>query len=162
MPLTIRPAVAADAEALLRVHSAAVRETAASWYPGEVIEAWAAEVTEASCEMVRLDIEDPATVVLVAEADSEVVGFTVIIPANEELRMLYVQPEHGRRGIGTAMLNQLETLAIARGVRRLHLGASLNAEVFYRKHGYQAIENGIHRLPTGQEMACVKMVKDLC
>jgi hypothetical protein len=32
---------------------------------------------------------------------------------------------------------------------------------FYRRHGYQGVERGVHRLWTGREMPCVKMRKEL-
>ena len=48
-----------------------------------------------------------------------------------------------------------------RGLLQLHMNASLNAEAFYRRAGYEVLEYGIHRLDTGLEMACVKMKKVL-
>jgi ribosomal protein S18 acetylase RimI-like enzyme len=41
------------------------------------------------------------------------------------------------------------------------MDASLNAESFYRKHGFEIIEYATHQLTSGQEMACVKMWKIL-
>jgi hypothetical protein len=47
------------------------------------------------------------------------------------------------------------------GLKRLQMDASLTAEAFYRAAGYQIVERGVHRMRTGNMMACVKMVKIL-
>lgn len=41
------------------------------------------------------------------------------------------------------------------------MDASVNAEAFYRRAGYQFVDHGVHRFDSGHEMACVKMKKDL-
>jgi hypothetical protein len=37
--------------------------------------------------------------------------------------------------------------------------ASINAEAFDRRAGYEIVERGVHRLRSGHEMACLKMKK---
>lgn len=157
----VRLAVAEDAEAIVRVHHAAVHGTAKICYPPEVIDAWAVKLTQSSYEKVRREIADEAMIVLIAEADSQILGFGMVVPDREELRAVYVHPDHGRRGVGGAILKQLEELASARGVARLQLASSVNAEAFYSKHGYEVLERTFHRLRPSHEMACVKMVKAL-
>jgi putative acetyltransferase len=41
------------------------------------------------------------------------------------------------------------------------MAASINAEAFYRRAGYEFVERGVHRLGGGVEMACVRMKKHL-
>jgi ribosomal protein S18 acetylase RimI-like enzyme len=41
------------------------------------------------------------------------------------------------------------------------MDASINAEAFYRRAGYEILERGVHRLRSGREMACLKMKKTL-
>jgi hypothetical protein len=55
----------------------------------------------------------------------------------------------------------LEQAAVALGLKHLQADASLNAEGFYRKQGFDVIEPGVHRLGSGQEIACIKMRKPL-
>jgi hypothetical protein len=50
---------------------------------------------------------------------------------------------------------------VARGIAQLHMDASINAEAFYRRAGYDVIARGTHRLRTGHEMACIRMSKRL-
>jgi GNAT superfamily N-acetyltransferase len=70
-------------------------------------------------------------------------------------------PSHGRRGVGTRILRRLERLAREVGAAELHLDASVNAERFYRAHGYAAEGRDEHELWTGRRMACVRMRKHL-
>jgi putative acetyltransferase len=161
MECQVRPARAGDAEAMLRAHHEAVRQTAGPYYSADVIEAWEAKLTEKSVESLRREIADEGMIVLVADVDSQVVGFGMIVPGGEELRAVYVHPAHGRRSVGTAILKRLEEMAIERGVEHLNLESSINAEAFYAQHGYMVIGRTLHRLSSGPEMACVKMTKQI-
>jgi putative acetyltransferase len=157
----VRIAVTTDAEGIVRAHHDAVCNTARDHYPPDVREAWAVTLTDDSCEQVRQDIADPDMVVLVAESKSRIAGFGMIVPADEELRAVYVDPAFGRQGVGTAILHRLEQAARERRVVRLNLSSSLNAEAFYANHGYDVVERAAHRLRSGLEMACVRMTKRL-
>lgn len=88
-------------------------------------------------------------------------GFGSIVPESEELRAVYVHARAGRCGVGSAILEQLELLAVSHGCAQLQMDASVNAEAFYRRNGYIVVERGIHRLSSGHDMACVKMRKTL-
>lgn len=157
----VRIAITADAEAIVRTHHAAVCGTAHDYYPPDVLEAWAVPLTDDSYQRVREEIADDAMVVVVADVNSRVTGFGMIVPGDEELRAVYVEPSFGRQGVGTAILQRLEEAACARDVARLNLSSSINAEAFYAKHGYETIERTTHRLRSGNEMACVRMTKRL-
>ncbi len=161
MQFTVRRAVDADAEAVIRVHQVAVQRTASPYYTPDIIEAWAAKESSQSFRRVRSEIADDAMVVLVAQVRFAVVGFGMIVPGDEELRAVYVHPDFGRRGVGTAILEQLEESAVTRGVTRLQLQSSINAEAFYARHGYQVVNRTTHRLRSGHEMPCVTMTKAL-
>ena len=159
--LRVRIAVAADAEAIVRTHHDAVLNTARDYYSPDVLDAWAVKLTDSSCEQVRQEIADAGLVVVVADFQSRVAGFGMIVPGDEELRAVYVDPAFGRQGVGTAILQCLEQTARERGVARLNLSSSINAEAFYGKHGYEVVERTTLRLRSGCEMACVRMTKRL-
>jgi putative acetyltransferase len=161
MLVLIRPAVAADAASMSQVHFAAVRRTAAPFYPPEIIDSWSQAPDERRHEQFRSAIAVRDELFLVAERDGEVVGFGSIVPAASELRAVYVHPDVGRSGVGGAILRDLEGMARARGLPTLHMDASLNAEAFYSRHGYEVVERGIHRMAGGGQMACVRMRKFL-
>jgi GNAT superfamily N-acetyltransferase len=157
----VRTAVAADAVTIIGLHFAAVHETAAAFYPPEVLDAWSKRPDEARYQRMRDAILKGEEVFVVAEDASGVVGFGSILPRLQELHAVYVHPKVGRHGVGSRILADLERLAIDRGVRQLHLSASVNAEAFYRHAGYEVIERGVFRLTPDIEMASVKLTKRL-
>jgi putative acetyltransferase len=161
MVLVIRPATENDAAALSRIHFEAVHRTAAPFYPAEVIDTWSHHPDEARAEQFRQAISGKAELFLVAERDGEVVGFGSIVPSAAELRAVYVHPDAGRAGIGAALLERLEQWAIEQGVSALRMDASVNAEAFYARHGYEILERSSHQLGRGPRMACVRMRKSL-
>jgi putative acetyltransferase len=159
--VTVRPAVSADAVAIIDVHFAAVHRTASTFYSSEVLDNWSPQPNEARYQQMREIIAGDEELVLVAEDASGVVAFGSIVPRLRELRAVYVHPNTGRRGVGSQVLAALERLALERGIPQLQMVASVNAEAFYRRAGYEVVESGTHRLRAGQEMACVKMAKHL-
>ena len=105
-----------------------------------------------------------AEVRIVAERDGRIAGFGALVVAERELRACYVHPEAGRRGVGRALVAELESRARAAGLKALELDASLNAEAFYRALGYRTLRHGIHLLHrAGRDipMPCAKMRKAL-
>lgn len=159
--VTVRPAVVADAEAIIDLHFAAVHRTASAFYSPAVLDGWSRRPGEARYQRMREVITGGDELVLVAAEASGIVAFGSIVPHLRELRAVYVHPDASRRGIGARVLATLERLALERGASELHTHASVNAEAFYRRAGYEVAERGVHRLGTGQEMACVKMFKHL-
>jgi putative acetyltransferase len=157
----VRPAVEADSEAIIQVHFAAVHTLASAFYPIEVLNSWSRRPDQGRYEQVRQAIANGQELFRVAEDPAGVVGFGSIVPSFEQLKAVYVHPRAARRGVGAAILAQLEQLAISKRCRYLQMDASVNAEAFYVRHDYIIVERGIHRLASGHEMACVKMRKAL-
>ena len=88
--------------------------------------------------------------VFVAEIDEHAVGFAAII-AHEgndaEVDGIFVEPSHWRRGIGMALLHQLEREARAWNATRLHVVANVEAEPFYAAAGF--VTTGERQMPFG-------------
>lgn len=161
-PISIEPAKPDDAQALLEIHAAAVHQTAAPYYSQEILNNWSwLPITGDRIERIRQRwIESPDRRVVVARHSGQVVGFG-FIHREGEVQSLYVHPNYGRRGIGASILATLEQEAIALGLTDLRLNASLNAEAFYRKQGFEVIEPRVYQLASGKEVACIKMRKTL-
>jgi putative acetyltransferase len=160
---SIRRGRPGDALAILEAHRSSVRGIAASAYSPKIVDGWA-PVTISSDRTAAFAraIERGDEVILVAEdATGGVIGFGSIVPGNSELRALYVSAEHERKGIGRAILSQLEVLAREAGVTALRMDSSTNAAGFYEANGYIALERGEHTLQSGVRMACVRMRKSL-
>jgi GNAT superfamily N-acetyltransferase len=70
-----------------------------------------------------------------------------------EIRMMFVDPDHQFRGIGSALLNHLEELVPPALFSNVFVYAAPGAVPFYRAHGYEpggehVFDFGSHRLPT--------------
>jgi putative acetyltransferase len=149
-----------EAGAFLEVHHKAVRALAATYYPSDVIEAWAPlPITAEQIDIVRSNADGEYR--LVAEIDGEIVGIGCLVARNNELRACYVAPSASRKGVGSALLHEMERAAHDQGATELETDSSLTAEPFYRNHGYQVCGRGEHVLRNGLRMACVRMRKDL-
>lgn len=159
--IKIELAQAQDAATIVEVHHAAVHQTARSFYSEEVINSWSPPISNDRIERIKQVIENSDEWMIVARQNNLIVGFGCIAPKNNALRGLYVHPSFGRCGIGARILTVLEHEARSLGLPYLQMDASINAESFYRKHGFEIIEYATHQLASGQEMACVKMQKVL-
>ncbi|MDQ0509317.1 GNAT family N-acetyltransferase [Ancylobacter amanitiformis] len=157
--MRIEEARPADAEAMLMAHRAAVRGTAAAFYDVEIINTWAplplrAETIELLARRIERGVEEA---VVARDRSGAIIGFGSIVPNVHELRAVYVSPAHGRSGIGGSILRELEARARRRGLAELTMNASINAEAFYRRHGFTSEGYGEHRLDGGYRMARVRM-----
>jgi putative acetyltransferase len=160
LTVSIREMRPADARAFLEVHHRAVRELAAADYPLDVIEAWAPlPITPEHVDFVRSTADREYR--MVAELDGEVVGIGCLVPKNDELRACYVAPWPTRKGVGSAILREIERVARDQGVVTLRADSSLTAEPFYRVNGYEICESSDHVLNNGVRMACVRIRKSL-
>jgi len=152
---------------MLAAHRSAVRAGGGDHYDEEILEAWSPPVDDGRVErFVEETFEaEPAAVAYVAverAGDGDrVLGFSVVVPEEETLRAVYVDPEYARRELGTSLLRQAEWSAAHSGAERLELAASLNAEEFYRKQGYEVVESDTVALTDELEMECLRMQKRL-
>ena len=160
MALTVRKMRDGDARSFLETHHAAVRGIAAKDYPQAVIEDWAPlPITERG--IARLLTNPDNEVRLVAEIEGEIVGIGALVLEKNELRACYVAPNASRKGVGSALVREIEKIACNHGLANLQMDSSVSAEPFYRALGYAVSERGEHVLHSGQRMACVKMEKSL-
>lgn len=121
-----------DCDLLRRIFHEAVMESAASHYTLRQRVAWAQWAAHPL--LVRRLLTEGLT--LVAEMAGEPVGFAQLNPT-AYVRMLYVAPEHGRRGVASWLLGALEARAAENGVKRLETHASLTSKPVFLKAGYR-------------------------
>jgi ribosomal protein S18 acetylase RimI-like enzyme len=74
----------------------------------------------------------------VAEVNGSVVGFATWAEADgsTELEDLFVDPDHFRRGIATALIGRITEALRARKVQRLEVTANPHALAFYHSAGF--------------------------
>ena len=75
--------------------------------------------------------------VMAIAADGSAIGTGRLLPDGHIGRMAVLKPWRGR-GVGSALLRELITMAGERGFAETRLHAQTHALAFYRKHGYTA------------------------
>lgn len=158
MPVAIRELRHGEERLFLELHAQSIRGLAAGHYPPEVIDAWCVPPTE---DNLASFIKNPDHELrLFAELDGRVVGLAALVLDGSELHACYVLPEAARKGVGTALVREMERLAFAHHLDHLELLASINAEPFYAALGYESEGCTEHNM-RGCRMAAVKMSKRL-
>ncbi len=129
-------------------------------YPSAIVEAWAPlPITDESVGRFLANPDNETR--LVAELEGEVVGIGALVVAKSELRACYVTPKALRKGVGSALVREIETIAREHGLTYLQSDSSVTAEPFYRALGYAVRGRGEHVLHSGHRMICVKIEKRL-
>jgi putative acetyltransferase len=154
--VSLRLATDDDRPGICTVHVRAIRETCCRSYSPEQLSVWAGLLSPDSYSGVLKE-----RVLVVATDEGAVVGFGQLNPDTGEVDAVYVLPDRQGEGIGRLLLADLEARARARGIRVLELSATLNAVPFYAQAGYTRRHVAVHRLPTGVQLECVRMDKQL-
>jgi hypothetical protein len=155
--LSIRTARREDARAMILARRGAILAKAAGHYPPEVLDAWATSVTPERIERTQRQMNERESIILVAEAEGEVLGFGMAMPSLQELRALYVKP-NPIGGVGRLLLRSVEDQAFQL-CDALACDASLNAVAFYRVNGYAELGPVDHLLSSGVAVPCIRMRK---
>jgi putative acetyltransferase len=127
-----------DAGATRAVFERAVRLTALGDYSKEQVEAWAPSDFSAS-DLAAWGSERASAQTVVAAEGDEVLGFSDLVDGRL-LDMLYVDPTAGRRGIATALLTEIVSLARDAGAPEIETCASLTARPIFERHAFTVIE----------------------
>lgn len=114
------------------------------------------ELDPVDLDELRADYLDSDGAFLVGTLDGTIVATAAVRPAGEfqadifdgvddataEVKWMYVDPAHYRRGFASAMLAELETVALDRGFDTLVLHTSEDqtaAQRFYERHGFELV-----------------------
>lgn len=160
MPVTVRRAGAADAEALSRLAALTFPLACTPQTPADVLAAHIA--TRLDPDTFRRQLGDPACVVLVAESlavtgGGDLVGYTMLLggdPGDPDvadvirlrptiaLERCYVHPDHHGTGVADLLMGQTLAAAAATGAAGAWLGVSEEndrANAFYARHGFEPV-----------------------
>jgi putative acetyltransferase len=134
----LRVAKISDADTIRRLREESIRGLAYTHYKTDEVESWCGVRT---AEDYHSPIQDK--VVLVEEHQGQIFAFGQLDSAKSVIEAIYVHPSKSRQGLGLGILQALEAIAAAEGIRVLMLEASLNAVQFYERAGYcPATEEG--------------------
>ena len=151
----LRPFLAADVPILAAIFVAAIEELTGDDYSEAQQEAWA----QAAEDDVAFGKKLAGQLTLIATIQSSPVGFASLKGA-DHIDMLYVHPSVAGQGVATMLVDALEKLAGARGAKSLMVDASDNAEPFFKKRGYVAMQRNTVTL-NGEWLANTTMQKTL-
>ncbi len=112
-----------------------IEELTADDYDEEQRLAWMAQAEDAAAFAERLR----SMVTLVVQLDGEYLGFGAL-KDDKVIDMLYVHPDYAGEGVGTALVEALETIAAARGAETISTEASDSALPFFQRRGYQSVQ----------------------
>jgi len=129
----LRPFLPADTPVLAAIFVAAIQELTGDDYDETQQEAWASVADDEAEFGKKLAGE----LTLIASLRNAPVGFASL-KGKDHIDMLYVHPNAAGQGVASVLLDALEKLAGARGVKSLTVDASDNAQEFFRKRGYVA------------------------
>ena len=151
----LRPYLPADLPMLAAIFVASIEELTGDDYSEAQQEAWAqaAEDEEAFGQKLA------GQLTLIATIQSAPVGFASLRGA-DHIDMLYVHPSATGQGVASMLVEALEKLAGARGAKHLAVDASDNAEPFFKKRGYVAMQRNTVTL-NGEWLANTTMQKTL-
>lgn len=89
------------------------------------------------------------------------IGFAQLDPTDARLRALFVDGDLQQRGVGSALLAEIERRALQRGLTRLHGAMSLNAVPFYLRAGFRPRPGPERLVAAGVPVPVLRMEKDL-
>lgn len=153
--LQIRPARYRDAEVAFDIRFQAIRHQCITVYTPEQVQAW---TQVPLTDRYRARVERQYHIAWRGEV---AVATGLIDFQSGELGALFVLPAFMGQGIGKAMVQYLERLALEGGLTEIHLDATPNATAFYHRCGYHGDVGGIYTSPSGLELACTPMRKRL-
>jgi GNAT superfamily N-acetyltransferase len=161
--LTIRQAERADVDSIADAHRDSILSVGAPYYPAAAVAAW----QEGIAGTLYLQAMDRGEVFFIATGRVErkpmVLGFSsdYSIEGSTHGTSVYVRRIAARRGIGTALLREAESHAIANGAATIRISASLAGAHFYQVNGYREVGRGEVQLLSGHPIECVFMQKSL-
>jgi putative acetyltransferase len=150
----IRPATEADLGELAELHRASILTLCSEHYRHDQLREWTSGLRAES----YAPLLETHEVVLVERA-GKLCGFGVFDPQGALINATYVAHDAVREGVGSALIDAMESSAIGHGLGAVHLHATLNAVAFYEALGYTNEGLTINRLPSGAELPCVRMSK---
>jgi putative acetyltransferase len=151
----LRPFLPADTPILAAIFVAAIQELTGDDYSEAQQEAWAAVAEDEATFGKRL----AGQLTLIATLQNSPVGF-VSLKGPDHIDLLYVHPGAAGQGIASMLCDALEKLAGARGAKILTADASDNAEPFFKKRGYVAMQRNTITI-NGEWLANTTMQKTL-
>ncbi|MDO4696137.1 MAG: GNAT family N-acetyltransferase [Neisseria sp.] len=154
----LRPAQPNDCEDIYNAHEYSVQYACRHNYDEAVLKAW---LDLLSPESYLDTIANLRRELWVIEYKGHIQGFFQLDLEEAQLDALYVHPFVHKRGLGTALLQKAEDLAIQENLSFIKLYASLNSVNFYLINGYEILGDAVLPLNPNVTVGCKLMRKYL-
>lgn len=125
-----------DAKALSELFHASVREAGIRDYTLEQVEAWSPSPPDPA-RYVQRGLEDRTFLVAVDDGDEPIAYGD--LKADGHIDYLYCRPDFVGTGVASALYDELEAAARARGVSRISVNASESARRLFLKKGFSIV-----------------------
>lgn len=129
--LRIREYESSDAEAVSDLIRTTLRISNAPDYPPDVLEPLSEYFSPAKVERLARE----RAYLVAEEKNGKIVGTAAL--DGSRLRTFFVHPDRQRKGVGRALLGELERHASAAGLNRLEVESSVTGVPFYEALGYR-------------------------
>lgn len=153
--LIIRSAREVDFPSILEVHQNSIREVASKDHSEDQISSWGDHLSVEG----YLKAQENGEEYFVAQEENVILGFSSI--KKDTVMAVYVSKRGVGRGVGRALYQVLEEIAIIRNIHKLTLTSSLTARSFYAKLGFIELEEIAHTFKAGATVRAFKMEKGL-
>lgn len=133
--MDIRSYTAADTPAILELFRETILTVNRGDYTQKQCEVWANSFSS----IVDLHFRLTASFTVVAEQNGEIIGFGNV-NKRREIDLLYTHRNFQGRGIGSALLKELESAAYIKSYEELSTEASMTARGFFLSKGYLEVK----------------------
>ena len=150
-----------DSNRIYQIHTSAIKQLCSTHYGEKEISLWAGKQREETY-IPFLEKGD----IIVAKKNGNVVGFIHHMESTEDVnglrvKGLFIDPSFARSGMGRLLMQEVEAIALKKGITIMRVSASLNSLPFYQKMGFTAVEQKLHQITCECAVECVSMVKHL-
>ena len=150
-----RKARYSDRENLSELHISSIKTLCGNHYSQEQIDAWTRVITPSVYDQALRE----KVFIVAYSSPQDLMGLGILDIQNAEISAIYIHPDVVGKGVGTALLDELEETSRKNEIARLIVHSTLNAKGFYSKRGYIAEEFAFHSLPDGSKLECIRMSK---
>ncbi|SFH78380.1 GNAT family N-acetyltransferase [Enterobacter sp. NFIX59] len=156
--MTLRKARPQEAETLWNIRNQAIRHGCKTSYDAEVIARWTPVLMPERFR--KMIIEYPFYVVEDEKGDVAATGYLDL--DTHCLEAIFTLPAASGKGMATRIIEALKQEARSRGITRLTLDATPNAQSFYQKQGFVTLSESYHHSRmAGVDLRCFEMAINL-
>ena len=153
-----------DIQDMAIIRDNAIRSVDQRFYSVAELDAWAEPLDMRLQKIAQLSAADRPDVQIVAidahAAENEILGFGQLKTQHNLLASCYVKACAKGRGVGRALVAEMERQAIEKGLTFLQLEGAKNAKSFYQNLGFRTVSCGEHSIPNPRMGQCLMMRKD--